>query len=99
MYQNVISYRLAENISGTHLLGVADDIAKSWMSKQPGFIKWEIHKNDDGGYTDIVYWNSETDSKKSGADMANIPNANNWYACYEKDSMSCKNLSRLATFN
>lgn len=55
MYKDIISYKLGENISEEHLLNVAIDITKNWLRKQPGFIKWEIHKNNDGGYTDIVY--------------------------------------------
>lgn len=69
------------------------------MSKRSGFIKWEIHKSNDGGYTDIVYWNSKGDAKKAEAEKINIPNASDWYSCYEKDSISSKNLSQIASFN
>jgi hypothetical protein len=99
MYKDIISYKLAKGISEEHLLNVAGEIIKSWMSKQPGFIKWEIHQNNDGGYTDIVYWESKEDAKKSEADMVNIPNANDWYSCYEEGSISSKNLSQVATFS
>ena len=100
MHKNVISYKLAENISEEHLLNVAKDIVKNWMSKQSGFVRWEIHKNNDGvGYTDIVYWESENDAKRAETDMANIPNANDWYSCYEKDSISSKNLDLVAAFD
>lgn len=99
MYKDVISYKLSENISEEQLLNVANDIAKNWMSKQSGFIKWEIHKNNDGGYTDIVYWKSKDDAKKAEADMVNIPNANEWYSCYEEGSISSKNLIQVATFH
>lgn len=99
MYKDVISYKLAENVTEEHLLNVAGKIIKSWMSKQPGFIKWEIHKNSNGGYTDIVYWESKDDAKKSEADMVNIPNANDWFACYEEGSISSKNLTQVDIFN
>ena len=99
MYKDIISFKLAENISEEHLLNVAIDITKNWMSKQSGFIKWEIHKNNNGGYTDIVYWKSKDDAKKAEADMVNIPNANDWYSCYEKGSISSNNLNQVATFH
>ena len=99
MYKDIISYNLGESVSEEHLLNVSSEILKSWMNKQQGFIKWEIHKNSDGGYTDIVYWESKVDAKKSEADMVNIPNANDWFACYEKGSISSKNLSLISTFN
>lgn len=98
MYKDIISYKLAENISEEHLLNVAREVLESWMSRQPGFEKWEIHRNRDGGYTDIVYWESEGDAKNAQADMVNIPNAGDWYACYEEGSISSMNLDYVATF-
>lgn len=98
MYKDVISYRLAENVSDDRLLKVASDVLESWMRQQPGFVKWEIHKESDGGYTDIVYWDSKDAAKNAEADMANIPNAGDWFSCYEEGSISSKNLYHLATF-
>ena len=98
MYKDVISYRLAENVSEERLLSVADDVLQNWMSKQTGFVRWEIHKDKDDGYTDIVYSNSEADAKMAEADMVNIPNAGDWIGCYEEGSISTKRLNRLATF-
>ena len=65
------------------------------MSKQSGLIKWEIHRSDDGGYTDIIYWESEEDAKRAEADMVNIPNANDWISCYEDGSISSRNLNQV----
>ena len=98
MYKDIISYKLAENISEGHLLNVASEVLKNWMGKQSGFVKWEIHRNSDGHYTDIVYWESEDDQKKAEADMVNIPNAGDWFSCYEEGSISSKNLHQVATF-
>ena len=67
------------------------------MSKQAGFIKWEIHRSSDEEYTDIVSWASRADAKKAESDMINMPNANEWYACYKQDSISCKRLSQVTT--
>lgn len=98
MYKDIISYKLAENISEEHLLNVAREVLENWMSRQPGFKKWEIHRNSDGGYTDIVYWESEGDAKNAQADMVNIPKAADWYSCYEEGSISSMNLDHVATF-
>ena len=98
MYKDVISYKLAEKISEDRLLEVAEAVLESWMSKQEGFVKWEIHRNSDGDYTDIVYWNSKDAADKAQADMVNIPNAGDWFSCYEEGSISSKNLYHVATF-
>lgn len=96
MYKDIISYELAENISKEHLLKVAKQIVNDWMKHQNGFIKWEIHTNKDGSFTDIVYWESEQAAKKSEKEMINIPNAADWYSCYKEGSISSKNLTIIA---
>ena len=99
MYKDVISYKLGKNITEEHMLKVAADIIKNWMNSQPGFIKWDINKNSVGGYTDIVYWETEDDAKNAEAEMVNIPNASEWYSCYENDSISSQNLTQIASFS
>ena len=61
-------------------------------------LKGKFTKNNEGGYTNIVYWKSKEDAKKAEAAMANIPNANDWYSCYKKDSIYSRGLSQVATF-
>ncbi len=98
MYKDIITYKLAEGIAEEHLLAIAQRIIEEWMSKQPGFQKWEIHKNSDGTYTDIVHWNSEESAKKAEAEMVNIPNAADWYACYAEGTISSKKLHKVAEY-
>ncbi len=98
MYKDVISYELAEGITIDRLLQVAQQIINDWMKKLTGFIKWEIHANSDGSYTDIVYWENEAAAKKAEKEMANIPNAGDWFACYKPETISSKKLSQLAEF-
>ena len=98
MYKDIISYRLAEGVSEGHLLRVAGEVLESWMSKQAGFVRWEIHRKVDDDYTDIVYWESEEHQKAAQADMVNIPNAGDWFSCYEEGSISSVNLTQVATF-
>lgn len=98
MYKDIISYELAENMTQEHLLKIAQQIVTDWMKKQSGFIKWEIHTNNDGSYTDIVYWKSQQDAKNAEKEMANIPNAVDWFSCYKEGTISSKNLTTIAEF-
>lgn len=98
MYKDIITYELAENVTQEHLLKVAQQIVNSWMKKQPGFISWEINTDKDGNFTDIVTWNSKEDAKNAEKEMANIPNAMDWFSCYKPGTIASKNLTRLATF-
>ncbi len=97
-YKDIISYELAEGISEAHLLSIAEEVLNSWMSKQPGFLGWEIHKTSEGIYSDIVHWASKEDAKAAEKDMANIPNGADWYGCYKQGSISSKNLHLVKKF-
>jgi len=99
MYKDIIHYELAENITQEHLLKVAKQVVTTWMNKQPGFIKWEIHTNNKDTFTDVVYWLTEKDAKNAEKEMANIPNANEWFGCYKEGSISSHNLKQLALFD
>lgn len=98
MYKDIINYQLADDTTEEHLIRVAQRIFDSWMSKQPGFIKWEIHLNEAGGYTDIVYWESKDAAKKAEAAMKDIPNAGEWYQCYQEGSIKSEHLQEVANF-
>lgn len=81
-------------------MSVATNVVKHWIRTQSGFIKWEIHRDTNSDdYTDTVYWESKADAKVAETNMENIPNAADWYACYEEGSVSSKNLDHVATFN
>lgn len=94
MYKDIISYELAENKTESQLLSVAKKVHNDWMKNQAGFISWEINKNADGSFTDIVCWESKEAAKLSEKDMGNIPNAGDWYGCYKEGSISSKNVEQ-----
>ena len=100
MYKDIISYELADGVSEDHLLKVASEIIENWMTKQAGFIGWDIHSNanDDSAYTDIVYWKSEQDAKNAEKEMINIPNAADWFSCYKEGSINSLNLHQVGAF-
>jgi hypothetical protein len=98
MYKDIITYELAKDVSEEQLLTVAKKIVNSWMKNQKGFIKWEIHANNEGRYTDIVYWETAEDAKLAEKEMLTIPDAGEWYGCYKEGSISSKNLRLIGDF-
>lgn len=98
MYKDIISYELATDTDLEKLLEVAAKVADDWMKNQKGFIKWEIHTNQDGSYTDIVYWESREAAKNAEKEMANNSHAQEWFACYKEGCISSKNLTFIAKF-
>jgi len=98
MYKDLISYELAENITKEHLLKVAQQVYNGWMKNQSGFIKWEICQTPEGGFTDVVHWESKEAADKATNEMANIPNGGDWFACYKEGTISSQKLSVFAEF-
>lgn len=98
MYKDIISYELAENVSIEQLISTAKQVESTWMKKQSGFIKWEINSNNEGSYTDIVYWESKLDAQKAEKEMGNIPNGAEWFACYKEGTIKSKNLTFVEGF-
>lgn len=98
MYKDIISYQLAANVTEQELLTVADRILNEWMGNQPGFIRWEIHKDSEDGYTDIVYWESKEAAQKAEKEMKNIPDASEWFDCYLEGSIKSEHLNQIAVF-
>lgn len=98
MYKDIISYELADGIDEEHLLDVAGKINRNWMSALPGFIKWEIHRDKEGKYTDIVYWESLAHAKDAEQRMGNIPGGEEWFACYRPGTISSNNIHLIADF-
>lgn len=98
MYKDVITYELAEGVSEDQLFQVGQRIVDEWMSHQKGFISWEITKDRDGNYMDIVEWESEADAQNSQKEMANIPNGHEWFSCYKEGTIKGQNLFGLKKF-
>lgn len=96
MYKDLLSYKLADGITEDHLIKVSQKIIESWMKNLEGFISWEINKNDEGGYTDIVCWKNKDLAKEAEKKMCEIPNAEEWYNCYEKGSMKAVHLDSIS---
>jgi len=99
MFKDIITYELDDDVDEAYLLEIAGEIIESWMSKQPGFIQWDIHKDSIGeGYTDIVYWETREATQEAEQQMGNIPNAADWFSCYKEGSIGSQNLQQLGSF-
>ena len=99
MFKEIVKYELNENIDEEHLLKISAKVIELWLSKQEGFVRWDIHKNTDGpGYTDTLYWNTKADAKAAEESMPTIPNAVEWFFCFKDGSMQVEGLELLGSF-
>lgn len=97
MYKDIITYRLAADITERHILDVSKKVRDDWMSQQSGFLSWEIHKNIQEGYTDIVSWKDKKSAKDAERNMSHMPHAKEWYACYDPSSIVTMNITKLVS--
>lgn len=102
MYTDIIEYKLADNVTKDHLLSTAKDIFDSWMSKQPGFISWQINTLSDGLFVDIVQWETESaakDAEKSMQTDLEPEKSGAWFGCYNMESIQSRNTTEVGKFN
>lgn len=92
MYKDLISYELAEGVSLDQLKSVAIKVHSDWMSKQKGFVSWEINETGDGSLMDIVVWESKEDADLSNEKMAGMPHGGEWMACYKMKTIKSTKL-------
>ncbi len=93
MYKDLISYELADGVTEAQLHEVANNVYADWMKNQQGILGWEINKNSDGSYTDIVSWESKADAALSNDDMKNNSHSAAWMACYKMETIKSVNLT------
>jgi hypothetical protein len=100
LYTDFIRYRLAPGITEETLLQSAEDVHTHWMSKQPGFLSWQINRlTNEKGYMDIVQWESKDAAKSAEANMKDLPPDCLWFQCYEMNSIISENGTKLGGFS
>jgi len=95
MYIDIITYQINKNITEEAFLQASRAILDDWMSKQDGFIRWEINKIKDGTYQDHVYWESEKNAEQANKNMGDIPKDHAWLSCHDMDSVSSKKAQQI----
>lgn len=98
MFKDLITYKLAKGVTEQHLYAVAKDIVDNWMANLPGFISWEINKDADGNFYDVVSWESKALADAANEKMGDIPNGQAWFACYEPGTIKSQRLFQQAHF-
>ncbi|HPK10787.1 MAG TPA: hypothetical protein PK147_11165 [Saprospiraceae bacterium] len=98
MYKDLINYELADGVTESQLLEVANRVYHEWMKDLDGFISWEINKISDNNYMDIVVWTSKEASLDSEKSMDKCTSAGDWFSCYKPGSINSKFLYSVKNF-
>jgi hypothetical protein len=64
------SFRLADGVTDSDLLSASDALHAEFLSRQPGFVRRELLRGENGLLADLVYW---TDPESAGAAMQRAP--------------------------
>jgi len=52
-------FKLADGVDEARLLRASDGLQTAFLAGQPGFIRRELLKGQDGQWVDLVHWESE----------------------------------------
>jgi hypothetical protein len=61
----MVQFKLNPGVSESDFLA-ADQPISAWVGKQPGFRYRSLSRQDDGTWSDIVYWDSMENAKAAG---------------------------------
>ena len=82
-----ISYKLKQNASVEEFLLASKKCHEGGLSKQKGFISWDVLRDGDTG-VDLVKWETAEDAKKGETAGANNPASREFYSFI--NMKSCK---------
>ena len=74
-----ISYKLKKDVSEEDFLLASEKCHNEVLSKQKGFISWEVLRDGDI-WVDLVRWETEEDAKNGETAGANNPASHEFYA-------------------
>jgi hypothetical protein len=60
-------FRLRDGVTEAALLAAADAIQRDFLARQPGFVRRDLARGEDGRWADVVYW---ADGASAAAAMA-----------------------------
>ena len=82
-----ITYELKKDASIKDFLAASKTCSDEVLSKQKGFISWEVLRDGDI-WIDLVKWETEEDAKNGETAGANNPASHNFYSFIE--ASTCK---------
>jgi hypothetical protein len=60
-------YSLADGVTEERLIAASDAFQRDFLAHQPGFVRRETLKGQNGRWTDLVYWSSKEAVEKAVA--------------------------------
>lgn len=87
-----ISFKLKKGVSAEDFLLASEACHREVLSKQKGFISWEVLRDGDT-WVDLVRWETLADAKKAETAGQSNPVAHRFYACLNMNSCKMQTLT------
>lgn len=87
-----ISYKLKKGVSIEKFLAASEKCNKEVLSKQKGFISWEVLRDGDT-WIDLVHWETLEDGKKGETAGAGNPASREFYSFINMNSCKLQTFS------
>lgn len=98
MYIDILHYQIVAGLEQQDFLAITQQVHQQWMRHLDGFVRWDIHANSEGHYTDIVVWENEAAAKNAEKQMNSMPLLQKWEQCYDQESIRFSHLKTLKVY-
>ena len=88
----VTTFNLKTTASQKAFNALDAEVEANFTSKQPGFIKRESARDENGNYLVLVYWNTEADAEASMSKFMADPSVADYAGMIEGESMKMNRL-------
>jgi len=94
----IAQFKLAAGVSEKDFLREAEAVQKNFLEKQSGYIDRELLKDKDGGWTDILHWNSMEEAQKAAEVMMSDPGAQGFMQKIDPSSVKMLHLELIKKY-
>ena len=72
-------FRLRDGVTERELLEASGAIQREFLDRQPGFVRRELARTDDGLWSDVVHWSDGTAAHAAVAAAASSPVCHDYF--------------------
>ena len=94
----IAQFKLATGVNDEDFLQEAEAVQKNFLEKQSGYIDRELLKDKDGGWTDILHWNSMEEAQKAAEVMMSDPGAQGFMQKIDPSSVKMLHLELIKKY-
>lgn len=93
----VVMYQLRPEVTDEQMLALST-LVQGWLTTQPGYIRRELAKNEEGRWLDLVHWRTMREAKQAAEQINQQPFAAQMGAIFEGAEMTILHLHTMQTF-